>query len=429
MSLTLATDGSAHKDNLNHQGLIPEVQEALAAREEQGTSHARTSAGWAVWNHHQPSPPVKQGKRGCGRATVFDAELSALTNGVRALTDEYNTWATSYNGKKALKRDNYHFTLNVFVDSIAAGLAVLKGDCWGGQMHLIRVQTALKKFLLAHGRHKIRIVWVPSHVQDRREMDSWPTRFNDAVDKLAREAARSNSGHPKHGSSYAAAQADTKVKAKKVWQGMMNGIKYRGHSNLLKQTEHKLIVPNSKHYSLRHFGHDHRLYVRMTRFLTGHFPHGEFRDKMHLDGSRKCTCADVYESRDHILYKCPYWIRPQGIKPPKRASDRTRMELISAGKQLKLQNKEQQVSIDDIHEFLLINPLVGTFEWQDLMEHLRSEVFPERERDASGWQSHLTHLVFDALVLQRPALYTEYRRETCKMRTPPAFLQWISSGK
>ncbi|EKM58643.1 uncharacterized protein PHACADRAFT_89605 [Phanerochaete carnosa HHB-10118-sp] len=156
----------------------------------------------------------------------------------------------------------------------------------------------------------------------------------------------------------------------------MNSIKYRGHSTLLKQTEHKLIIPDSKHYFLQKFGHDHRLYVHMTRFITGYFSHGEFHNKMNLEGSRTCLCTNAYETRDHILYECPYWIRKSNIKPPKCAPDQTRLELISAGKQLELQNKEQVVTIDNIHELLLLNPLVGTFEWQDLMEHMQTDVFP-----------------------------------------------------
>ncbi|EKM48382.1 uncharacterized protein PHACADRAFT_74442, partial [Phanerochaete carnosa HHB-10118-sp] len=242
------------------------------------------------------------------------------------------------------------------------------------QMHSIRAQTTLKKFLTAHKRHKVRLAWAPSHIQNKWEMDSWPTQFNNMANKLAGDAAKSDSGHPKQRSLYAAAYADTKVKAHKAWQVMMNGTKYRRRSNLLKQMEHKLIISNSKHYSLRHFGHDHRLYACMTRFMTGHFPHGDFHNKMNLDSSCLCTCADIHESQDHILYECPYWIRPQGIRPPKRVSDQVRIELISAGKQLELQNKEQQVSIDDIQDFLSLNLLVGTFKWQDLMEHLRSDV-------------------------------------------------------
>ncbi|EKM52257.1 uncharacterized protein PHACADRAFT_101159 [Phanerochaete carnosa HHB-10118-sp] len=207
----------------------------------------------------------------------------------------------------------------------------------------------------------------------------------------------------------------------------MNGIKYRGHSNLLKQSEHKLIVPKRNHYFLKKFGNDHCLYARMTRFMTGHFPHGEFQNKMNLEGGRTCLCTNTYETQDHILYECPYWIRTDKIRPPKRAPDQTRLELISAGKQLELQNKEQVVTIDEIHNFLLLTPLVRTFKWQDLMEHMQLDVFPLRDNDNPDYESHIINIVFDALVLQRPTLYTEYKRAMRRNKSPAPFLQWLNA--
>ncbi|EKM49421.1 uncharacterized protein PHACADRAFT_106875 [Phanerochaete carnosa HHB-10118-sp] len=127
------------------------------------------------------------------------------------------------------------------------------------------------------------------------------------------------------------------------------------------------------------------------------------------------------------MYKFPYWIRTDKIRPPKRAPDQTRLELISAGKQLELQNKEQVVTIDEIHNFLLLNPLVGTFEWQDLMEHMQSDVFPLRDNDNPDWESHIINIVFDALVLQRPMLYTEYKRAMRRNKSPAPFLQWLNA--
>ena len=49
--------------------------------------------------------------------------------------------------------------------------------------------------------------------------------------------------------------------------------------------------------------------ARLTRFLTGHAPIGEFRERFHLDGCVGCLCGQPVEDRHHILFECPLWIR------------------------------------------------------------------------------------------------------------------------
>jgi hypothetical protein len=46
------------------------------------------------------------------------------------------------------------------------------------------------------------------------------------------------------------------------------------------------------------------------------------------------------------------------------------MNLIAAGKQLYLQNREQNIDLEDIARFLTLNPFVGSFKWGDLIDRI-----------------------------------------------------------
>ncbi|GJE99138.1 hypothetical protein PsYK624_153850 [Phanerochaete sordida] len=163
------------------------------------------------------------------------------------------------------------------------------------------------------------------------------TRLNEHVDRLAGAAAKD----PDQPStvSWAFARAAVTVFAAASWQRMMKDQTYRGHLNLIKQAEHRLIVPSSRHHLLSKFGDSPHKYAHLTRFISGHWLSGEFRAKFNRNGSQKCLCNGAAETRAHTLYECPYWVHPKSLPlPPAR-----RIELEEAGKQLQLQAEEQHL--------------------------------------------------------------------------------------
>jgi hypothetical protein len=127
----------------------------------------------------------------------------------------------------------------------------------------------------------------------------------------------------------------------------MQNVCYRGRNNLIPPEEFQLCK-HTYHGNifLKLLGRDTQLFARTVRFISGHMPCGAFRERFNLDRHRQCWCGAAVESREHVLDECPLWIR----KHPPPGSDGTR-----------------HLGIRDIIAFLQLNPMVGTFEWLDLV--------------------------------------------------------------
>ncbi|GJE91423.1 hypothetical protein PsYK624_075730 [Phanerochaete sordida] len=346
-----------------------------------------------------PSPPIVEGRKACGKATVFDAEMIALNRGTAALFREWEAWYADPRNAALRASDDYEFTWNVFVDNVAAANAIFACRNGPSALQSVLASQRVKVFLDRHPRHYVRVFWVPSHVHSR--------------------AAAKDPAQPPF-VSWAAARAAVTAAAAAEWQQLMKDQTYRGHSNLLKQAEHRLIVPSSRHHLLAKYGGNSRKYARITRFLTNHMPSGEFRAKFNREGPRDCLCTGVAETRSHILYECPYWVRPRSLPAPQAVPRARRIELEEAGKQLQLQAEEQRASLHHIEDFLTINPLVATFEWQDLMEHVRSVVYPARDAGDPAWRTP-AYFFFVQMTTARRRWYREWRRA----RSKTAFPDWV----
>ncbi|GJE97286.1 hypothetical protein PsYK624_135020 [Phanerochaete sordida] len=405
-SLTLVTDGSA----------VPAGQRGAAAARDVGPRPS-TGAGWAVWKAPMPSLPLRDGSRACGHATVYDAELMALSRGCAALVRGWEAWSGSPEAAALRASGDYSFTLNIFVDNVAAANAVFACRNGPSARQAVLASQHVKSFLDRHPRHRVDVYWVPSHVE-RGGCGSFATQMNEHVDRLANAAAKA-APQPEF-VSWAAARSIVTAEATAAWHRQMGSVEYRGRSNLLRKSEHKLIVPSKRHHLLSRYGASNAQYARVTRFMTGHYPSGEYRAKFNKEGPRTCLCTDAPETRDHTLYECEYWVRPRSIQPPSRLPRARRLELESAGKQLEIQAAEQRVDIHQVEEFLALNPLVGTFEWQDLMDHVRTVVYPARDAGDPNWQS-ATYLFFVQLTSARRRWYREWRR--ARSRAP--FGDWV----
>ncbi|GJE96989.1 hypothetical protein PsYK624_131990 [Phanerochaete sordida] len=414
LSLTLVTDGSAVRASA--QPVVAAAFGAAPLRDPPGP-HPATGAGWAVWQAPMPSTPLREGSRACGRATVYDAEMTALSRGCSALVQEWTEWSATPAAAALRASGAYEFTLNIFVDNVAAANSVFACRNGPSARHAILASQTVKSFLDRHPRHRVDVYWVPSHVE-HAGCGSFATQLNEYVDRLANAAAK-RVAQPEL-TSWAAARSAVTSQAVAAWHRQMCSVDYRGHSNLLRKSEHKLIVPSKRHLLLSKYGASNLQYARVTRFMTGHYPSGEYRAKFNKDGPRTCLCAGVPETRDHTLYECEYWVRPRAIKPPARLPHARRLELEEAGKQLEIQAAEQRLDVHQLEEFLALNPLVGTFEWQDLMEHIRTVVYPARDAGDPEWRS-ATYFFFEQLTSARRRWYQEWRR--ARVRTP--FRDWV----
>lgn len=157
--------------------------------------------------------------------------------------------------------------------------------------------------------------------------------------------------------SSSAARSRIVERMHKAWRRLAEHVQYRGHHLLVPEVYRtKLSHTASSNPFLKKAGHDSRLFARFVRFLTGHAPIGEFRDRFKLDGPVDCLCGHPVESIQHIIWECPIWIR--------NWAPRSRI----------LEVLESLDPFTNILWFLKYNPLVATFEYADVQEQAQEEL-------------------------------------------------------
>ncbi len=187
--------------------------------------------------------------------------------------------------------------------------------------------------------------------------------------------------------SFAYARQLITAQAYEAWKLDMGRSKYRGHHNLIGADEFDRCKHTSANLFLKMAGRDSAHFARLARFTSGHFPHGAFRERFNFEGNRRCWCgrSDV-ETRDHIWFDCDLWIRkhkppdpadvpaggwggPLDFRPPTPPG-------MDAAKHALQEWRSSAPTIKSVSEFLQLNPIVGTFQWLDLVE----EAFSNQER-------------------------------------------------
>ena len=169
-----------------------------------------------------------------------------------------------------------------------------------------------------------------------------------------------------------------------AWKQDMQAPAFRGHSWLLpaEQTTYITATPGS-HCILKEVGHSVRQMARISRFVTGHFPLGGYREKFNLTGRRECACGAALETRDHILFECPLWIRLQG----RDAVARDACQIGGTGGQ----GVPTPVPIHDVLQFLTANPWVATFEWYELLDTMVDGGWQRSDAVGRARRLYITH--------------------------------------
>ena len=133
---------------------------------------------------------------------------------------------------------------------------------------------------------------------------------------------------------------------------------YRGNGLVLKKNDlEKVNHSFKKTPMLRTLGMDNRHCARVTRVMSNHLPCGEFRTRFNKEGPTDCKCGGGLDTREHIIYDCPFWLRPN-IKPRRNLSEADKAHLKTASEEnhntlpyhLAVLEAENYASWQDIHQ-------------------------------------------------------------------------------
>lgn len=203
--------------------------------------------------------------------------------------------------------------------------------------------------------------------------------WNNEVD---REAGLAMS-EPCEDISFAYARQRITAQAYEAWQKDMQSPAYRGRNTLIQSTDFEKCKHNSANWFLRTAGKNTTYLARLSRFVSGHFPHGSFRERFNFEGNQSCLCGKAsVETRDHIWFDCELWIRkhkPPDIderqRTPEGGRRRDALDFRSPTppgmdwrEHILAEWRESPPDLEDVAEFLRLNPVVGTFQWLELVD-------------------------------------------------------------
>jgi ribonuclease HI len=340
-------------------------------------------AAWLVKHNGR----VRQGRFGCGRATAYDAEVAALARGL---------------GEAAMWLPESVMELHVFADNQAALTSVLAAGRGPAQMLSVAACATVRRWLAKDPRRCVHLWWCPGHRG---------VLLNGVVDKEAGLAT----AEPCSDVSFAYARQCITEQACQAWQADMARPEYRGRNSLLRTDGgFAKCKHTAANWFLRRAGQDTGQFARLVRFVSGHFPHGEFRERFNLEGNRRCLCGKaVVETRDHIWFDCELWIRKH--RPPnggelQGGGRRDALDLrprtppgMSAREHALRLWRDAPPDVEEVAEFLLLNPMVATFRWLELGDQAS-------EGAASGGLDSTASLRVKLHTLMRKEAYTRWVR-------------------
>jgi hypothetical protein len=307
-------------------------------------------------------------------------------------------------------------------------MGILAGSMKLGHALAVYAATKVKEFLDMHPRHKFVTMWVPSHTKDMKfggaaMPRSLATRGNDRVDDLCTKRLADRSPIPDTRSK-AATIATLKEKHLTSWRKDLTNIKQRGQKCLLRKKDISCVQHSgTKHDLLSSAGKNTVLYSRLGRVVSNHAPTGDFMIRFKKEGYPYCLCdptENTLETRDHVLYHCPFWIR-EGIEYS-RTEEPASWDLDSL-------EASHYADWRTVLSFLKWNPLAFTFEWRALVEHAQSAV-AWRQAGAEYWATK--EYAFFKLICDRPRDFevwktvgkrlTMYNSKGCLL--PASFNNW-----
>lgn len=314
----------------------------------------RTGAAWAFFS---PRAPTVHGHFGCGRATPYDAEMAALARGIKRAVASCTLDVRS---------------LHLYVDNKAAANAILRCQPGPSQLMSIMACQHVRSFFRANALRTVTVHWCPAHV------DVGP---NELVDRLAKEALLMP--QPDF-VSFSTARQRAAAAATKAWRLAARSERYRGHHSLFRYDfDLYCTTKPTKHPLISGHGLPPHMFARWCRVMAGHYPHGHYRQRFNLEGPTACHCGHPLETTTHTLYDCPLWTRSKHFRrpdvprhPPNPRDpfdDRDPENYDHRIFDPDYIPPEHQPTPADILAFLQLNPLVGTFEWCELLARARDD--------------------------------------------------------
>ncbi len=208
------------------------------------------------------------------KVEVYDAEMAAL--------DFAALIAISFACINSIR--HVHF----FVDNNAAVQSIFEGLPGAAQQHSLSFRSAIIHFLKNDLAHTVEVAWAPGHHD---------IPGNERADKMAKEAARSNSHRPmlpSRSHQLRIAKELLLQNWKTTW------LRSSAQGNFAPSNRLPPSLKPRKHFALT----NRELYGRLIQCRTGHAFLGEYYRRFVPSEDPTCPCGATIQTRAHVIQDC-----------------------------------------------------------------------------------------------------------------------------
>ncbi|TFY58003.1 hypothetical protein EVJ58_g6681 [Rhodofomes roseus] len=340
---------------------------ALIDRDNPDNTRCQCASAWIITKELRK---VAEGAFSAGRATSYDAEVLASAKAANKVW-EHVEGSTE--------------TLIFASDNIGNLQKIMKPGKGPSQLAALMTNQEAARFLEGRRDRKVIFLWSPSHVG---------ILWNEAVDKLASDLVNDRDVPIADIVSFSFAQQGIRREMLRAWareykhpdhvqKANVRGVpdpsilsrpnKYLGN----KMWWHKQLKPSNVRnqsflFKTKGLKFSNQKTAKIARLLTNHFPCGEYRERFKKNGPIKCLCGrgGHKETRDHILFKCPFWIR---VKKHKRSPFIGPFGWKQRHVDTYYSRTQRGWAPSDIVDFAYMNPLAATFEWAEILSKCKDD--------------------------------------------------------
>ncbi|KZV76335.1 hypothetical protein PENSPDRAFT_569981, partial [Peniophora sp. CONT] len=224
-----------------------------------------------------------------GRCVSYNAEAVAITMAIGTLTSLDDA-----------------SDIHIFADNKSALESIVDTRLHSSQLLSITACERLRAWLSANAG-RVFFHWCPGH---------HGIEPNELVDGDVKHAAAT---YPTTNyRSHAFVLQGLRHEAIAEWRRRAKDPNYRGHQFLTGRGQINLSDRlKTRNTLLDLAGGSSTTMARLTRAMLNHAPTGEYRTRFHPREPRFCDCAlfsDIIQTRKHILFDCPRYIRPDRFK-------------------------------------------------------------------------------------------------------------------
>ncbi|KIL60329.1 hypothetical protein M378DRAFT_83866, partial [Amanita muscaria Koide BX008] len=190
-------------------------------------------------------------------------------------------------------------SISIITDNESAARDALNTSDHPMQISSVRCCANIRAWLMNNNENRLRISWCPSHKGIRE---------NERADELTRKEGDVTSIIlSKLFSTYSKRKSEVEGRRDNEWR-ILHEDGSQWMTLKMKNKKFGILTKGRQKKIVKAVEDDAKKMSRLTRAITNHAPHGEYRRRFFPDKNDKCDTCGTLQSRYHILQECDKYL-------------------------------------------------------------------------------------------------------------------------